>query len=289
MRRLVRYMRPYLPSVIRFAGAADGAGDYAGSRAAVDQACHRSLPGRERTRLRPPFWIGWLAPDVRTGLLQIAVLYLATILFGFLCDFGQTYLMQRTGQFAMFDLRRELMEHLQKLDVSYYDRNPVGRLITRVTTDVDALNELWASGLVTILGTCWRSCPSGRDLAMFRLSPGMTGCPVGGDASSGAWPPSDSGVACSKVIAGLGWRLRESTPICRNTSAALPCYSFSIARIGARPSSMRINRDHMEAFKDAIQAYGWFYPVVEFLSDTRRWRCCFLMEPSGIRIRRRFR
>ncbi len=47
--------------------------------------------------------------------------------------------MQRTGQFAMLDLRRELMEHLQSLDVAYYDRNPVGRMITRVTTDVDAL------------------------------------------------------------------------------------------------------------------------------------------------------
>ena len=52
----------------------------------------------------------------------------------------------------MFDLRRELMAHLQKLDVQYFDRNPVGRLVTRVTTDVDVLNDLFSSGLVTILG-----------------------------------------------------------------------------------------------------------------------------------------
>ena len=62
------------------------------------------------------------------------------------------YVMQYTGQLAMFDLRRELMEHLQGLDLAFYDRNPVGRLVTRVTTDVDVLNDLFASGLVTILG-----------------------------------------------------------------------------------------------------------------------------------------
>ena len=62
------------------------------------------------------------------------------------------YLMQYTGQLAMFDLRRQLMQHLQDLDLTFYDRNPVGRLVTRVTSDVDVLNDLFASGLVTILG-----------------------------------------------------------------------------------------------------------------------------------------
>ena len=60
--------------------------------------------------------------------------------------------MQWTGQKAMFDLRRQLMAHLQTLDIAYFDRNPVGRLVTRVTTDVDVLNDLFASGLVTIVG-----------------------------------------------------------------------------------------------------------------------------------------
>jgi ATP-binding cassette subfamily B protein len=85
-------------------------------------------------------------------LFQITTLYLATILIGLVCDFGETYLMSRTGQLAMLDLRRSLMEQLHRLDIAYYDHNPVGRLITRVTTDVDALNELWASGLVAVLG-----------------------------------------------------------------------------------------------------------------------------------------
>src|SRR5207249_5301849 len=107
------------------------------------------------------------------GLVQISALYLAALLVGFLCEFVQTYLMQRTGQLAMFDLRRELMEHLQRLDLAYYDRNPVGRMITRVTTDVDALNELWASGLVAVLGDFM--VLSFIVVAMLRLSPGLTG------------------------------------------------------------------------------------------------------------------
>jgi len=114
----------------------------------------------------------WLAADPWTGMAQISALYLAAIVIGFLCEFAETYLMQRTGQMAMFDLRRELMEHLQRLDVAYYDRHPVGRLITRVTTDVDPLNELWASGLVTILGDLLAL--GFVFLVMLRLSPGLT-------------------------------------------------------------------------------------------------------------------
>src|SRR6185369_15827315 len=56
------------------------------------------------------------------------------------------------GQFVQFDLRREIFEQLQRIDVRYYDRNPVGRLITRLTTDVDALNELFTNGFVAIFG-----------------------------------------------------------------------------------------------------------------------------------------
>src|SRR2546430_6926171 len=81
--------------------------------------------------------------------------------------------MQYTGQRAMFDLRRELMAHLQRLDIAFYDRNPIGRLVTRVTTDVEVLNELFASGLVTILGDV---LTLGFIIAiMFQLSPALTG------------------------------------------------------------------------------------------------------------------
>ena len=87
-------------------------------------------------------------------------------------EFGQSYLMQWTGQNAMFDLRRQIMAHLQKLDVQFFDRNPVGRLVTRVTTDIDVLNELFSSGIVTMLGDLL--VISFVIMAMFKLSAGLT-------------------------------------------------------------------------------------------------------------------
>src|SRR5260370_21283001 len=59
--------------------------------------------------------------------------------------------MQRVGQQTMYDMRGEIFGHLQRLPMSYFDRNPVGRLVTRVTTDVDALNDLFAAGVVTMI------------------------------------------------------------------------------------------------------------------------------------------
>ena len=87
-----------------------------------------------------------------TGLGQVSFLYFLALVFGMLCDFGEQYIMQWVGQKAMFDLRREMMAKLQRLDLAFYDHNPVGRLVTRITTDVDALNELFSSGLLMILG-----------------------------------------------------------------------------------------------------------------------------------------
>src|SRR5205823_10899167 len=115
----------------------------------------------------------FLAADPVTGLTQVALLYMAAVFGIFLFEFAQMYIMQYTGQKAMFDLRRELMTHLQNLDVAFYDRNPVGRLVTRVITDVDVLNELFASGLVTILGDLL--VLSFVVFIMFGLSPGLTG------------------------------------------------------------------------------------------------------------------
>ncbi len=85
--------------------------------------------------------------------------------------------MQWTGQRAMFDLRRELMSHLQTLDLAFFDKNPVGRLVTRLTTDVDVLNDLFTSGLVTIVGDMLALLLIVA--AMFQLSPGMTGFMLG--------------------------------------------------------------------------------------------------------------
>ncbi len=86
------------------------------------------------------------------GLNLVAVIYVATLAGTFVLSFGQTWVMNVMGQKIMFDLRMEIFRHLQKLDVAFFDRNPVGRLMTRVTTDVDALNELFTAGVISIFG-----------------------------------------------------------------------------------------------------------------------------------------
>ena len=86
------------------------------------------------------------------GLNGISALYLLTLFAVFLLSFGQTWVMNLMGQKIMYDLRMQIFRHLQNLDVSYFDKNPVGRLMTRVTTDVDALNELFTAGVISIFG-----------------------------------------------------------------------------------------------------------------------------------------
>ncbi|MBW2460095.1 MAG: ABC transporter ATP-binding protein [Deltaproteobacteria bacterium] len=88
-----------------------------------------------------------------TSALLTVVIYFAISLVGeFVTRFGQGYLMQLAGQRTMADLRRTVFRHMQGLRVGYYDRTPVGRVVTRVTNDVDSLSEFFASGAVTALG-----------------------------------------------------------------------------------------------------------------------------------------
>ncbi|SVA24752.1 uncharacterized protein METZ01_LOCUS77606 [marine metagenome] len=94
----------------------------------------------------------YIATGDLAGLNQIALVFLFVLLGAFVLEYVRTYTLQMTGQKIMFDLRMQVYGHLQKLDVRFFDRNPVGRLMTRVTTDVDVLNELFASGVVAIFG-----------------------------------------------------------------------------------------------------------------------------------------
>ena len=86
------------------------------------------------------------------GLDQLAAIYLAILIGAFAAEYVQTWALQLTGQRIMFDLRMAIYRHLQRLDLKYYDRHPVGRLMTRVTSDVDVLNDLFTSGVVTVFG-----------------------------------------------------------------------------------------------------------------------------------------
>src|SRR4029079_3072595 len=92
----------------------------------------------------------WLSKTPLVGIAQIAALYMGTLLLSFGLEYLQTYFMQWTGQKVMFDLRSQIFRHLQRMHVAFFDKNPVGRRVTRVTTDVDALNEMFTAGVVSI-------------------------------------------------------------------------------------------------------------------------------------------
>ena len=136
MRRLITYLRPYKLQVA-FATAA--------------------IIGHSALELVPPYLVKLVidryipARDIN-GLSIVAALYLATLAGSFALDYAQTWVLQFTGQRIMFDMRMQIYEHLQRLDLQFYDRNPVGRLMTRVTTDVDVLNDLFTSGVVSVFG-----------------------------------------------------------------------------------------------------------------------------------------
>ena len=136
LRRLVAYLGPYRLQVgvsllLLFAAAAlELAGPYL-TKVALD----RALPNRD------------------AGLLgTLVLLYMGSLVLAFLAEYAHTLLTAWLGQRVMFDLRVQVFAHLQRLSLRFFDRNPVGRLMTRVTNDVEQLNEAFSSGLVTIFG-----------------------------------------------------------------------------------------------------------------------------------------
>ena len=136
MRRLLAYLRPYWRQVaVAFVAIVAGA------------AAQLAQPYLIKTAIDRHIATGRL-----DGLDRLAVIYLLILIGAFGAEYIQTWTMQLTGQRIMFDLRMAIYRHLQRLDVRYYDRNPVGRLMTRVTSDVDVLNDLFTSGVVTVFG-----------------------------------------------------------------------------------------------------------------------------------------
>ncbi|HJZ49830.1 MAG TPA: ABC transporter ATP-binding protein [Roseiflexaceae bacterium] len=115
------------------------------------------LFGAALAELAPPYLVsraidGPIANRNPAGMLPIFGLYIGALMLSFGCRYGQTYIMQSTGQQVMVDIRMRIFSHIQRMSLSFFDRNPVGRLITRLTNDVDALNEFLAQGMVSLLG-----------------------------------------------------------------------------------------------------------------------------------------
>ncbi len=196
------------------------------------------------------------------GVEWIAVLFLLALVVRFSFEYVQTRMMQRVGQMAMYDLRTEIFDRLQRLPLSFFDRNPVGRLVTRVTSDVDTLNELFAAGVVAMLGDFfmltaivvvmleldWRLA-----LAAFCVLP-LIGLVT---------------MVFRRSVRDANRRIR--TAIARINSFLQEHISgMSVVQIFGHERKSReqfadANRAHMLAFKDAILAFALFYPMVEFI------------------------
>jgi len=261
MRRLLTYLRPYkwhvavaLAAII-LKSVLDVLGPYL-TKIAIDKYLAKSPNSHS--------WIGDRLSDAPlTGIAQIGGLYVGILIFTFTLEFIQTYLMQWTGQKVMFDLRRQIFRHLQFMHVGFFDKHPVGRLVTRVTTDVDALNEMFTAGVVSIFEDVF--VLAGIIAIMMRMN----------------WKLALITFAVLPLIvyATLIFRDKVRDSYRRIRTAIARINSFLQEAVSGMLVLQLFNREkrafnkfsdinasHMEAFKDAIMAYSVYYPVVEILS-----------------------
>src|ERR1700758_4202598 len=262
MRRLLTYLRPYrwqvtiaLVSIV-LKSFADVLGPYL-VKVAVDRYL-APAPGATSG-----LW-GWLDPRPLHGIAQISAIYLGLLIFAFVLEFLQTYFMQWTGQKVMFDLRSQIFRHLQRMHVAFYDKNPVGRLVTRVTTDVDALNEMFTSGVVSIFEDLFvlagilgiMLCMNWKlALITFAVLPF-----IGFATKIFRDKVRDSYRRIRTAIARINSYLQE------HVSGMVVLQLFNRER-RAYNRFVEINRSHMDAFKDAILAYSVYYPIVDLFSS----------------------
>jgi len=261
MRRLLTYLRPYrwqvtiaIASII-LKSFCDVLGPYL-VKVAVDRYL---APVKGSTSA---LW-SWLSSQPLHGIAQISTIYFGLLILTFIFEFLQTYFMQWTGQKVMFDLRSQIFRHLQRMHVAFYDKNPVGRLVTRVTTDVDALNEMFTSGVVSIfedffvlIGILGFMLCMNWKLALitFVVLPFIiVATKLFRDKVR------DSYRRIRTAIARINSYLQE------HVSGMVVLQLFNRERKAYQRFS-EINRSHMDAFKDAIMAYSVYYPVVDFFS-----------------------
>jgi ATP-binding cassette subfamily B protein len=204
-------------------------------------------------------------PEARAwrGIEWISVIFLTVLISDFLAQYAQIRIMQRVGQQTMYDMRREIFGHLQRLPMSFFDRNPVGRLVTRVTTDVDALNDLFAAGVVTMINDFFLLLAMA--VVLFRIDRSLA-------LDAFAVLPFILVVTYffRQFVRDANRRIR--TAIAR-INAFLQEYisGMSIVQLFNREQKARAefakrNKDNMLAWRDAILAFALFYPAVEILS-----------------------
>jgi len=262
MKRLLNYLRPYIWQVvvallaIVLKAGADVLGPYL-TKVAVDKYL-------AQTNLEHSFLDRWLSSAPLVGIAQIAALYVGLQLFSFLLEFLQTYYMQWTGQKVMFDLRSQIFRHLQRMHIAFFDKNPVGRLVTRVTSDVDALNEMFTAGVVSIFEDVFVLV--GIFVIMLRMNWSLALITFA-VLPLIFWATTifrvkvrDSYRRIRVAIARINSYLQE------HVSGMIVLQLFNREKRSYQQFS-DVNKSHMEAFKDAIMAYAVYYPVVEVLSS----------------------
>ena len=263
MRRLLVYLRPYwrmtlfaLAAILLF-GVFQAVPPYL-LKVEVDRYLDPTA-GAQLPRILSSF----LSPRPLAGIAQIALaLFLPCALLTFILEFAQSFTMQLVGQQVMYDMRTQLFAHLQRLQMSFFDRNPVGRLVTRVTTDVDVLNDLFASGVVAIFGDAF---------SLFAIVVVMLKMD---------WKLALLTFSVLPIIvlvtAAFRKAVRESYRRIRVAIARINAYlqehltGMTVLQLFNREERSfhefeKINRAHMDAYKDSILAYGLFYPAVDFL------------------------
>jgi ATP-binding cassette subfamily B multidrug efflux pump len=247
MRRLLTYLRPYWRQVgVALVAIIAGAAAQLAQPYLIKLAIDRFIAVRRLD-----------------GLERLALAYLAILVAGFALEYLQTWTMQMTGQRIMFDLRMAIYGHLQRLDLAYYDRNPVGRLMTRVTSDVDVLNDLFTSGVVTIFGDVFTL------VGIMAVMLGMN------------WRLALVAFAVLPLIALVAqWfrsHVRDSYRVVRGWIARINAFlnenitGMSTVQLFRREALNfsrfdEIDRKHRDANIESIYYYSVFYPAIEIVA-----------------------
>ena len=188
--------------------------------------------------------------------------FLAILLGSFAMEYVQTWILQMTGQRIMFDLRMQIYRHLQQLDLRFYDRNPVGRLMTRVTSDVDVLNDLFTAGVVSIFGDVFTLAGIMIVLVMMDWRLALVAFSV-----------------LPLIVLVTQWfrrNVRELYRVVRVRIARINAFlqehitGMSTVQLFRRESRSfakfdEINKAHRDANVDSIFYYAVFYPAIEII------------------------
>ena len=203
-------------------------------------------------------------PAKDAGMVARAALVFASALVAqFACAYGETVITARLGQRIMHDLRTQIFAHLQRLPITFFDRNPVGRLVTRVTSDVESLNELFTSGVVAGLGDVFTLLA----ISVFMLS-------VDWRLALVSFAVIPLVVIASNVFR---VRVREAYRAIRARLARINAFlqeRLSGVRViqlfGREPNEARafdaLNADHLAAHLKSITVYALYFPVIEILT-----------------------